>query len=239
MILEFEILLVAGAWAFYIYDSSMLLFVDELVLEVAGRRVRVRSGLETLVAGRRPCIPNPLTPHRPLIRVTVGDLSGAEKTRPAADLTHYLNALAPFRVLSLIMLLMFGAALPLVLYRFGSGTPLLCWLVMIYLLVGYAVYLAWRRRLVLGLSPRALGLLAFELFACPPFAVNIVRKLALRHPVSGPLQLKMFCGGKEFRLLRASISRHINRTLGQFDLGEAEAFKLTEYHHKFAEGCDP
>lgn len=237
MTFEFETLLVAGAWAFYLYDASILLFVDELMLEMSGRRCHVRSGATSLFAGKRPFIPNPLTPHRPLMRASIEDLLGLGNTRKADDMAHYMNALVPFKVLSLILLLLFGMALPLVLYWFGTGAELLCWLALVYLFVGCIVYHAYRRRLVLGLSPRALAMLAFECSACAPFAINVVRKLTLRRDVTGLGRFRAICGEDEFRSLQGAVGAHINRTLSQFDLGDAEALKLSEYQQKLAAGC--
>lgn len=239
MIFGFEALLIAGAWTFYVWDASILLFVDELVLELSGRKCHVRSGAVMLVGGKRPFIPNPLTPYHPQLLATADDLLGAGTGIKSDDLAHYLDALKPFQMLSIALLLMFVIALPVVLYWFGTGTELLYWLAMVYLLVGCIAYHTWRRRLVLGLSKRASVLLAFECLACTPFAINIVRKLTLRHGVAGLHRLKAICGQNEFRALKTAIERHINRTLSQYDVTDAAALKLSEYRQKLVAGSDP
>ena len=179
MIFQFEILLVLGALAFYLQDSCALLYADELMLERVGGGWRVHSGAATLVAGRRPFVPNPLTPHRPLMRVSLPQLLG-DGAAQRSHLAHYLNALAPFKAASIALLLLFAAALPLVLYFFGTGVELLCWLVLVYLVVARIVATLFQRRRVLQLSVRDCAGLAFECACCPPLAINIVRKLTLR-----------------------------------------------------------
>src|SRR3546814_1298981 len=43
----------------------------------------------------------------------------------------------------------------------------------------------WRRREAFGLDRRTAAWLAFESVACPPHAINLVRKLGLRQPLPG------------------------------------------------------
>ena len=43
----------------------------------------------------------------------------------------------------------------------------------------------WLNRDALGIDRRTVAWLAFESVACPPHAINLVRKLSLRHPQAG------------------------------------------------------
>lgn len=179
MIFEFEILLVVGALAFYAYDAGALLFADEIMLEKTGHRWRVHAGSPMLMSGKRPFVPNLLAPYRPLLRLSIQALLGEERTG-RSDVRHFLNALLPFKVLSVCLLVLFFPLLPLVLYRFGTGAQLLCWFAAVYLCVAAIAWHAFRRRRVLELSLREFAVLAFECACCAPFAINIVRKLTLR-----------------------------------------------------------
>ena len=183
MIFEFEILLVVGALAFYACDAGALLFADEIMLEKAGHRWRAHGGSAMLLAGKRPFVPSLLLPCRPLLRVSVQALLGEERAG-RNDLQHFLNALMPFRVLSMCLLVLFFPLLPLLLYRVGAGVALLCWFAAVYLCVAGIAYHAFRRRRVLELSLREFAVLAFECACCAPFAINIVRKLTLRIPAA-------------------------------------------------------
>ena len=64
---------------------------------------------------------------------------------------------------------------------YGAGALLLALFMATYLLIGAAMVIVFRRRAALGLSSRQFSGLAFEALACAPFAVNLVRKISLRH----------------------------------------------------------
>ena len=183
MTLGFDTLLVLGALAFYLQDSCQLLYADELVLEQVHDGWRAHGGASALVAGRRPYLPNPLAPHRALVRSDLGGLLDGDPA-PAYDVGTFLRALAPFRWLALVLLALFVAALPLVLRFLGPGAALLAWMSIVYAVIACIACLLWRRRRALGLSTRACTAIAFECAVCPPFAINIVRKLSLRAAVA-------------------------------------------------------
>ena len=234
MIFQFEILLVLGALAFYLQDSCALLYADELMLERVGGGWRVHSGAAMLVAGRRPLLPNPLAPHRPLLRVSLQQLLG---DGPAArdHLGHYLSALAPFKVASVALLLLFVPALPLVLYFFGTGVELLCWLALVYGAVARIAATLFQRRRVLHLSRRDCAALAFECACCPPLAINIVRKLTLRaeaRPMTGYPAIS--AGGHPSLLIAAG--QRIEEMLRRWESGTPQAQTLLQYRERLLAG---
>ena len=174
-----EWLLVAGIAAFYLQDAALLLHYDEFVVGGAGRRWRASAGA-TEWSGRYLWLPNPLAPHAAWFR-------GAWPAHPEAvaagqvELAGYLDALAPFRMgtLGLASVLLIGV--PLLVWLYPHPVALLVALGAAYAIVGGLVLLLWRRRAALGVPSRAAGWLAIECLACPPHAINLVRKLTLRH----------------------------------------------------------
>jgi hypothetical protein len=181
-----ELWLPIGAAAFYLYDSSCLLWQNELMLTRARRRWLVSGGSELRLAGRRLFLPNPLLPLRPQFQVR---WSLAE-TRADAVVGNeqLLRALRPVGVLNQLQLLLL-LALPLLAWTLGAGLLLLLLFVLFYLLTLAALATAWCRRSACGLGTRAFWLLALDALACAPFAVNLTRKLSMRHGIAGdPLQ---------------------------------------------------
>jgi hypothetical protein len=176
-----ELWLPIGAAAFYLYDSCCLLWQNELVYTRA-RRWRVHGGTELRIAGRRVFLPNPLLPARPqfLVRWSVDDGRAAAGDEPAA----LLQALRPIGVINQLQLVLL-LALPLVSWTLGAGIVLLAVFALFYIFTFVALALLWRRRGPAGLQTRAFWLLALDALACAPFAVNLVRKVSMRHGVAG------------------------------------------------------
>lgn len=176
-----EWLLVAGVIAFYLQDAVVLLHYDEFVVSGGARGWHgATGGIEW--SGRFLWLPNPLAPHEaaflgtwePADRAAAGSHGGA-------SLDAFLAALLPFRVGALALGVVLMAGLPLLLWLYPHPVALLGALGLAYAIVGCLVLVLWRRRERFGLGARTVGWLAFECLACPPHAINLVRKLALRH----------------------------------------------------------
>lgn len=178
-----EWLLVVGIAAFYLQDAALLLHYDEFVVGGSRRRWHASPG-GTEWSGRFLWLPNPLAPYVPVFRGTWPSASGNDDVAPGG-IDGYLAALRPFRLgtsgLGIVLLLV----VPGLLWRYPHPLALLAALAVVYGLVGGMALLLWRRRGPLGLSPRSCAWLAVECLACPPHAINLVRKLTLRHPPDG------------------------------------------------------
>lgn len=177
----------ACAVALYLVDSSMLLYGNEGIVTTRGRsgwRVAFGSGIE--LRGRDLHVPAPLFPHRPVFRLT-WDFAAAQRGAAEAGWTALRAHLKP------LTLPIWGTAtglfvlLPLGLFtRLGDGM-LVAALVVLYASVLAA--LAWLAfaRARLNLKPRRLAQLAFEALVCPPFALNLARKLSAEVPIGEDL----------------------------------------------------
>jgi hypothetical protein len=206
------LLLPLGALAFFLLDSLLMLYGNEVLLVATGRRGwRFQAGGEVLLAGRRPVLPNPLFPWQPLWRLAWRGVeplprapaSSSAPRSEAGRLQELRAALRPLGVLVTLLQWLMLPGLALELALFGTGGALLVLLGAIYVLVlaaGAAVLLSRRR---LGLAPRAALSLAVEGLLCPPFAINLVRKVGLRSPLpDDPLELaaRLCDGGVALRL---------------------------------------
>jgi len=180
-------MLVLGIVGFYLFDSAMLLYVNELVfVEKNGKWGfgRPESGWQML--GKNLYVPNPLTPDYPLFRACwVVASASNEHQEDIESLRQFLNELNPLRYLtfSLFVLLLIG--MPIVLLGFGTGIALLLLLGVIYCTISVMLAQIYRQREKLGLSGKTFAKLAFDSLACAPFALNLVRKVTLRHSLAG------------------------------------------------------
>lgn len=177
-----EVLLMAFAVLLYLYDSAQLLHFNEGILSPAGRKGwRVRFGSDnTRLRGKELYVPNPFAPHRPLFRLA-WDLQGG-----TAAIDEDWNARkALFRPLvPLVWGMAVGAfvLLPLGLFtRLGDAMVLAAIAVLYLNIVAALAWLGWRRQRF-GLAGRRYVALAAESLLCSPFALNLIRKLALQMP---------------------------------------------------------
>jgi hypothetical protein len=188
--LSYEVELLGLAVIFYLCDSSLLLFSNEGVLTIDGaHRWSAPPGWVGLVlAGRRVCMLNPFTPHHPAFRLSWR----FDALEPATDDLSWpgrvqeLRALAPLTLtagLSLFVLLPVGLLSPL---RALLVVPAI---ILLYTSIGIALLQLHRRNVYATAGRwRFIGF-AFECLACPPFGVNMIRRLTLAERISEPLPL--------------------------------------------------
>lgn len=206
MIVPAEALLVGGVAGFYLLDSAMLLYADDLIFTESCGRWRWSAGSSWQLLRRNPYLPNPFSPDSVMFRAAwslapPGQPEG-ERVWPRAA----AEALAPLRRAVVVLLVLLLIGLPVYLY-IGLDKPLVVLAFAIYAVALVLAILLFKKRAVLGLSKRECAELALGGLACPPLAINLVRKITLRMPViRDPLA---FAQGRldaqEFgRLLRAA-----------------------------------
>jgi len=201
-----EVLLPLGAVAFYLFDSSLMLYGNELALEWRAPRWRVSGGMNALLRGKRLYLPNPLRPHALLFQVRWDPASAGPEPDWYPQLEQLDRTLAPLKIVVVALAFVLLAVLPPVSWFYGAGAMLLAVFIAAYLLIGAALVMVFRRRVALGLSPRRFTGLALEALACAPFAVNLVRKISLLH--SDRLHLESFASrhfDEEIRQATAAI----------------------------------
>lgn len=211
-----ELWLPLGAIAFHLYDATQGLWHNEVLFERAGPRWRLLADSAVRRWGRRLVLPNVFTPHRALFRMawSINDA----RPRVEADPGPFIAALRPVGVICQLLLYMLLALWPLC-WILGAGLTVLALFAAYYLLVVVALVLVFRRRGGFGLSNRAFWGIAFDVLACAPFAVNLVRRLSLHHGIAGnPLD---FAARHFDPATRAKLAALIRRRLEESRAGEA------------------
>jgi hypothetical protein len=184
--LSYEFELLALAIIFYVYDSSVLLYSNEAVFTYNGKRCwSATVGWTGFVfAGRSLCILNPFTPHRPCFRLGWEfDELPEVKDYSWSDNVCKHRGLAPWSLVGGIALFLL-----LPLGMFTSLGPYLVIPAMCLVYGSTLVALAKLRRgeSISTLSPRQFWGFAFECIACPPFAINMVRRITLKDRIAEP-----------------------------------------------------
>ncbi len=187
MLPQAEVLLVLATIGLYLYDSALLLHINEGVItpgRSGGWRVRFGSS-HLCFRGKELYLSSPFLPHRPEFRL-LWDLPRA--SMEAHGVWEARRGL--FRPIVPLVAGMAGALfvlLPLGLFSALGERMLLLALAVLYLSIAGALLRLGAKRAELGMSTRQFGVLAFELLACPPFAVNVIRRISVEMPLDSDL----------------------------------------------------
>lgn len=184
-------LLVLAIGLIYLLDGLVLLYVNEAVVEANGDVWRVQFGTrQTWIRGRRIHLLNPFAPLQRCYRASwrvddarTGGTAHGEGAPPLPAGAPDTRLLDPWvRTTALVVLVL----LPLGILFWGALGVLagfaLAWVSAAALVVRFA-----RLSKGIGIGRGDFILLAFECIACPPCAINLVRKLSLRVQVGEDL----------------------------------------------------
>lgn len=190
---SFEGLLALGIVGFYLWDSAMLLHRNEMIFtQSGGNWAFACPDVRWHLLGKILHLPNPFSPHRLLFRVAWTLVPDEEQHDGDQDLERFASAVEPLQAMVLVLYWLLIVGLPLALLAFGSGARLLAAFAAVYLVISGILTFIFLRREQLGLPGKDFLKLAFDSLACPPFAVNLVRKLAERRFL-GPDPIEFAC----------------------------------------------
>ncbi len=183
-----EVQLFVLAALFYVYDSALLLYVNEGALVPHRRRWVVKTGNKGFtIRGKNLVFPDLLLPHRPVFRLSWDYKNPiavtASKVAWDTEKVAY-GQFAPF-VYGMALALFF--TLPAVLFFNRSDIALLLCLLLIYLNAIGAGVVLFSSKDRLQLSTKKCWSIFLECALCPPLTINIVRKISTQRQFSSSL----------------------------------------------------
>jgi hypothetical protein len=185
---SFEVLLLLGVVGFYLYDSSMLLYSNEMVyLEKNYKWSFASPGNNWGILGKILYIPNPVRPDIVMLRVYWTEsqhtfIGNMEENRRALE--TLINEVRPIQYMVLVLFVLLSLGLSIALFKYGGGAFLLIIFGMVYVTIALILAYTFWKKDVLQLTMRKWLFLVFESLLCPPFALNILRKITLNHTIS-------------------------------------------------------
>lgn len=186
MSLPAEVLLMAIAIGLYLYDSAIMLYINEGILTPRGRGWSVGFGSnKARLKGMEVFLPHPLLPHRPLFRLAWQFQCNAKEAD--GNWTTRSALFGPLVPMVWGMALAVFVLLPLGLFSRLGERMLLAAIVLLYLCIVAALLWLGFNRTRFGLSGRRFAGLAFESLLCSPFALNLIRKISAAMPVEEDL----------------------------------------------------
>ncbi|WP_369930853.1 hypothetical protein [Xanthomonas sp. NCPPB 2632] len=235
--------LLLGVVAMYVYDATLLLYHNEVVL-YEGRRGRwtFSAGTEFQLAGRHVFVPPLLAPTRALLRLRWSARPHAPAASDTSDVT--LAPMAPLRGLRAwrigvassagavgVVALLF-AAMPAVMA--GNVWGLLAWMVALYVAIAIAVWRVGRVRRLTGTGGKAFAGMASDALLCAPYALNLVRKQGLRAADRFDLVAvaQAVLDADERARLRDVIRARVQRQLDIEEVGSEAHARLQAYYQR-------
>lgn len=174
--------LLAGALVvIYMLDSAHFLQIGEAVVFTRGSSLRGLSfGSSFELGGRRPYLPNPLTPWRPDLRVDWNaSPQGARPEKVNSEMRRHLRLVRPIARIATACAGLVVVAAPLALVSGYEGTftvsILLC-----FLCAGAGCVLVIRGRASLGLTLWQASSISLVALICPPCSGNLGRAAAIQ-----------------------------------------------------------
>lgn len=186
-----ELLLVLGLFAFYLHDAARLLHFDDLIVSRRWRGWDVSADALLEVRGRFLWLPSPWLPMQPQFRagwLHAGDdrvAGSGTASDTGGDLDAFVRPLWPIRVGCLLVGICLLVALPVILLGGRDPVQLLAVLATSYALTLAMLLIVLRRRRVLGWTNRQWAGLAGEALLCPPYAINLFRRLCQQRGLHG------------------------------------------------------
>lgn len=183
MYFSFELLLILGVIGFYLYDSAILLFANQIVFVKSYSKWSVCLPTSRWRLMKKILhFPNPLTPFN-LIFLSTWSTQDVTDNKSKMDLTKLFGAITYLRISVAALMILLLIALPVSIFKLGMGTVTLVVVFFIYLTIISMLCYAFVKKDDLLLDNRAFMEFAFEALACPPFALNFIRNISLRYPI--------------------------------------------------------
>jgi hypothetical protein len=187
--LSYEVELLALAALLYFYDSSVLLYSNEAILIGGGGQWRATTGWRGFeLAGRSLCLLNPLTPYRPSFRLhwDFHRLEYGSKDLTWSNRSREFKGIGPLTLIAGIALFFL---LPLGMFTEFGRFAVISAVSLLYGSILLALFQLRRKGILGAFGRKHFWGFAFECIACPPFAVNMVRRITLAYPIAEPLPL--------------------------------------------------
>ncbi|MFN5101022.1 MAG: hypothetical protein ACK5D0_12490 [Burkholderiaceae bacterium] len=181
---EVQLLLLAAL--LYVFDSALLLYVNEGTLTPTGKDWSIKTGGSGFtIRGKNLVFPNLLLPHRPVFRLS-WNYKTPTITAPIAweaERSLYRKLVPMVYGMAILLFL----TLPAVLFFNRSDVVLLTCLTMIYMNAALTGIALFNSRKQLELSKDKCWSILLECLLCPPLNINVIRKISTQRVLPGSL----------------------------------------------------
>ncbi|WP_139176922.1 hypothetical protein [Nitrosospira multiformis] len=221
----------------YIHDSCLLLHSNEGILISKGKNkwVICFGSDKAGGMGKELFLPNPFFPHRPMFRLS-WQFEGSFEVENGTWAPP-INIFAPLAPMIWGMIFALFFFLPVGLFtKFGDKSLLLAG-GLLYLSVISSLSYLWFQRAQLNLSRRRFIGLAFESMVCPPFGLNLIRKVSAGMQVKEDLVnvARRLQKSSEWSITRSEIVNRLDEKIEFEDEDSIRLAALKDHRRKLVE----
>lgn len=152
-----------------------MLYGDEFALVKTGGAWHVVVGASSTLSGKYPALPGVMSPGAAVFRLTWDENCG----EGAAPEPSVLTIVHPLRWSARLQALALFVIVPAALFVNVAAELMFMLLALLYGLTAASLCYVARRRSELGISRKDFASIAFDVLACPPFAINLVRRITV------------------------------------------------------------
>ena len=227
-----EVQIVLAICAFYLYDACITARINEGLLIRGRRRWLCRLGVQGFEARRAFLLwPSLFQPHRPVYRLSwqSTDFGLNRHSKSVDSMRANADTYRAFRIPIYLLAIALFVLLPASLLGKMSDVARLTAVVLVYLFTIVLSVQTWRYGKRHGGHGEALRKparsLAIQILLCPPFALNVVRKLSLMQSFSCslPEAAMRLLSTKDWQATAAALHAQINDEIAADEQGAALA----------------
>jgi len=230
---SFEILLILGVFCFYVYDSILVLASNEFIIyKSESKWSYVYPGYNWRFLKKTLYVPNIFRPDLALF--SAHWRFRTQHDNRTVSCNQLMEFISHFKYYLWFLYCLMFICLPAVIYLYGQGIMLLSLFFLVYLNIIFILLIVWKNKKLLLLDNVNLAKICFESLACPPFALNIIRKITINIPVvCDPL---IFAEQEFdialFKKLLIDITERVDGLLVHIDEGHRDFYKLCLYKNR-------
>jgi hypothetical protein len=212
---------VMGIYFFYLFDSVKLLHHNQLVfLRENGRWKVICPNSRWQILRKLPYFFNPLAPNNPVFLGTWSLTGGVGCIDEVPEIDRFIGTIHPLNYFVIVLFVLMCFFMPLAILSYGTGVTFLAITIAAYLCIVAMLVVLYKKCSGLRLSSKEFYSLAFDCIACPPFAINLVRKITWQYKIGfDPIEFAISKLAKEdaSKLARSLVVRLDEKLLSEDD----------------------
>jgi hypothetical protein len=232
MYISYEYLLWLGIALFYIYDSIELVYFNDIyiVKGLKSWKYLIPNPFFTIF-NKIVFIPNPLTPHCLFFKFSFPSNEAKISPKEGNNINTFNKAICNIQTLTLYQLILLGVVFPIMLINYSYGPLLLGIMALIYMNILTIFVLIYVNKKKFKISQKQFLTYLFESIFCPPFSLNILRKISKNYEIkNSPISFSTKKMNKKLvRNFRFEVNEVINTYLSISDNKEEFSKKLIKY----------
>ena len=227
--------MIIGVIGFYIYDSLSLLFHNQIVFTETSKTWDFTFPSHRFRFGNKfVFLANVFMPFQSVFYSSWPCIEKTPERIELNALNKFLNSLFIFRLLSIILWVTLILILPPILLMYGTIFNLLTILGVTYVTIFLMIFFLWRFKKRLNFSNKDFFSIVFDILACPPFAINVVRKITLKQKFKfTPIEFsKKRLSQKERLKFQYQLNERIEESIDECDDNSAYKKQLANYKQR-------